>query len=367
MGGSRVPRVRAGHPGSWGEPPDPRRPKEERANSLPTPLILHSPGLASGTLKTQGAKPPSRCRQSMGKKPKGDQGSSKKSKQDTPPDPLIEPQVAELTAFLRREKLTPNDRAKLCPPKWPRVPDELLPYVESASLSTLAEVLKAHPRLFWHPLVEGQVWHLVEYLSPFHDEATYQSARNALHRLIEAWVQGFWGSGWTLKSQGQRGRKVSPGRTTHNFSLLTQYQELLGLFKRQEVRKAEGESDDQWVNRLCGIIRRVWTKSSISKTMDLRHLPKAMPTKLATKLAKALLKAKPTKSSQRIEVPKIKTIALPEDKVRAWAREASERQAEAPIRDQLAYSLLGHHWNLRADQVRGRIQAARDLLKAVRQ
>jgi hypothetical protein len=80
---------------------------------------------------------------------------------DSISDPLIAPRIAALSAQLRAGKLPPEDRAKPYSGIWPRVPDGLLPFIKSPSLEKLAEVLKAHPGLYWHPLIVRQVWQLV--------------------------------------------------------------------------------------------------------------------------------------------------------------------------------------------------------------
>jgi hypothetical protein len=54
---------------------------------------------------------------------------------------------------------------------WPRLPPELLPFVQSLKLSMLTDILKAHPWLYWHPLVFRQITYLRRL---HHDEAEWQ-------------------------------------------------------------------------------------------------------------------------------------------------------------------------------------------------
>lgn len=69
------------------------------------------------------------------------------------PDPLIHPMISKLAALVQSGKVTAEDLAKPFSVKWPGIPPELLPFVQSPNLSTLAEVLTSHPRFCWHPLV----------------------------------------------------------------------------------------------------------------------------------------------------------------------------------------------------------------------
>lgn len=79
---------------------------------------------------------------------------------DPTADPLIAPRISTLSAQLKAGKLTPEDQARSYAGIWPLVPKGLRPFIESPSLEKLAEVLKAHPRLYWHPLVARQMFHL---------------------------------------------------------------------------------------------------------------------------------------------------------------------------------------------------------------
>ncbi len=83
--------------------------------------------------------------------------------------------------------MTPEDRDKPYSGIWPQVPDGLLPFIESPSLEKLAKVLKAHPRLYWHPLVAAQMRHLLR-LRP--DADKWDVASQHLRALAEAHVNG---------------------------------------------------------------------------------------------------------------------------------------------------------------------------------
>ncbi len=100
----------------------------------------------------------------MGKKP-----ATKRSKAESKPeppaestaDPFIEPFLLKISALLRSEKLTSEEMAK--PLKWTwssSVPKELVPFLEWPSLDNLVPLVKAHPWLYWHPLVYRQISYL---------------------------------------------------------------------------------------------------------------------------------------------------------------------------------------------------------------
>lgn len=106
---------------------------------------------------------------------------------DPTSDPLIAPRVYALAAQLKAGKLTAEDRAKPYSGIWPRVPDGLLPFIESPSLKKLAEALRTNPRLYWHPLVARQIMHL---LTLSRDPEKWDVVSQHLRALVEAYVNG---------------------------------------------------------------------------------------------------------------------------------------------------------------------------------
>lgn len=110
---------------------------------------------------------------------------------DPTSDPLIAPRISKLSAQLKAGKLTPEERAKPYPVKLSTIPDALLPFIESPRLEKLAEVLKAHPRLYWHPLVARQILHLLRLVSESGKDAPQGGAAVTwLKALAEAHVNG---------------------------------------------------------------------------------------------------------------------------------------------------------------------------------
>lgn len=276
----------------------------------------------------------------------GTKAKHRKPRQSTPADPLIDPALLKIAELYQSGRLTPREMASPLTRTWPSVPPELEPFLKSPSLRELEQVLRKNPEFFWHPRMESQFWHLKDFvrvvdgfiLSGF----PHERADRALGALVQAWVQRFLGPDW--KPKGRRGRKaisiVSKGL------LLGDYRRLLNLFKRHQVRRARGESDEQWVERLCPIIRQVCTESVTSGVVLLSQGSKAKQVIPTPAYVKALLRAYPT-------------LVPPEDKVREWAEEAVRDRVERAIPSRLAYSIAGHDWNLTVDQVRGRVHIAR--------
>ncbi len=228
-----------------------------------------------------------------------------------------------------------------------------------AQVEPLAHLLAEHPTLIGHPLVYRQVAHL-KWLRRVPDEAdmaegfaspydycppagTRQAAQKGFRALVEAWVQGMVGKAWALKPPpGTRGRKRTLEDIDLDFQLLLDYDDVLTQLRRTPVRPGKGESKEDWAARLCDIVRRAWDESGLDKEYHSEPLPPgALPEEVLT---------------MRIETRKL---PLPEAEVRAWVEEACELASEGPIRDRLAYALVGYRCGLRPDQVRGRIQTAR--------
>lgn len=267
-----------------------------------------------------------------------------------PDQMLIEPSLSKIASLVNQGALTPADMAKPVTTTWPsRLPPELLPFLTSLDLGQLAEAVKVHPSLLWHPLVQRQVWHLQRLLkeaAPWYDDDAYKSAHSALRRLIEAWVQGVLRGRWRLTPLGRRGRKVSVEDLASRYQLLQDYEEVLVLLRREKnVRPHRGESETAWSARLGDIIKRVWANSSLANKYTTETPAGADPLDLFQVTLKT------------------ETLSLPPALVKQWVAEVTDRAAEGAIRDQIAYRLLGYRPRLTADQVRGRIDSARKLDK----
>jgi hypothetical protein len=148
---------------------------------------------------------------------------------DPTPDPLIHPMISKMAALVQSGKATPEDLAKPFSVKWPGIPPELLPFVQSPNLSTLAEVLTSHPRFYWHPLVCCQMLRLLRLRhdeeewqrlgwGPQYDEEGYHwppaevtDVNQWLERLVKAHVSGLFPDKWLqwTRQPKRRGRKSS--------------------------------------------------------------------------------------------------------------------------------------------------------------
>lgn len=218
-----------------------------------------------------------------------------------------------------------------------------------APADALAKLLADDPVLIGHPFVFRQFLHLrrlrrltdeadlaagfstnSEYVPP---AGTRRGAEQALQKLVEAWVLGALGQGWSVKPPPKRrGRKRTIEDITDDFFLLGKYEEVLRRLRRDPVRQSNGESREQWVARLCDLVQRAWEESGVSRDLD-------------------------TLDGRIIGT----TLPLPTEQAKAWVEEALAEAGWATIRDRLAYAMVGYRWELTPDQVRARVRSARQL------
>jgi hypothetical protein len=246
--------------------------------------------------------------------------------------------------------------------------DAVEQWIRTGSLIQLGELLQYHPTLIGHPAVFNQLEYLHRlawtwdtgdleaFRQPPEDDAppagTRKAAGDALRGLLERFVQGLLWPGWRLVPPRNR-----PGRRPSNpigdsVRLLSEYEDLLALLRQQVHRpRRRGPLSPKeraaWEPQLAAAISKVWQTAETSKEYDIATtLPADFPSlPLLTQLEQM-----ETLVSVRL---------LPPEKVRAWAHEVAEMATEGPIRDRIAYELLGYSWGLTKHQVRGRIQAAR--------
>jgi hypothetical protein len=208
---------------------------------------------------------------------------------DPAANPIIAPNISTLSAQLKAGKLSPEDRAKPYSGIWPRVPDGLLPFIESPSLEKLAEVLKAHPRLYWHPLVARQMIHLLR-LS--RDPEEWDVAARHLRALAEAHVNGMrlgkrigWGA--LRKKPGPKGGIKNPhpampwDEWIDTATLEREFRTLNKLF-RVKLKKAGGPFTgliDEVKGRYRQLVLEVLKDSDIEWTALGYSVPKSEGTK----------------------------------------------------------------------------------------
>ena len=208
----------------------------------------------------------------------------------------------------------------------------------------LTQLISQNPDLIIHPSIYHQMSRLrwlrgipdegedgcipdVDYRPP---RGTRQAAQDSFLALVEAWVHGMLGQKWSLRPpKKSAGRRRTYEDREHDFYLLETYEDLVGRLRQVTVRRAKTESKEKWFTRLCDTIQLVWRECIL--------LPHEIPP--------GGTEWKPTRP--------------PRERIRAWANEAIERSNEGPIRDSLAYTMIGYGFTLTPDQVRGRIQTAR--------
>lgn len=224
-----------------------------------------------------------------------------------------------------------------------------------AEPAALAALLADDPLLIGHPLVYRQLVRL-RWLRTVLDEADIElgfstprdyipppgirlAADDALRALTEEWVRGVLGKNWSLKLPAKRrGRKQTLASLVKAFDPLAQYENVLEKLNQHSVRRAKGESEEVWTQRLAGVLRVVWRECFYSVEAGPQASDSGDPFDVAL--------------VYRVD-------PLPEERAEKWAKEAVELAAEGAIRDRLAYRMIGYHPNLTPDTVRGRIQAAR--------
>src|SRR5262245_1350121 len=260
---------------------------------------------------------------------------------------------------LEKRKIDPHDTSRERITAWLR---------GGARFDELGRLLSDLPILVWHPLVQTQLRRLWMFPSSEKDRllafwAFFASgssadagsppgrrvARNELRKIVELWVQGVLGSGWSLKPPGWSLKpppeRPGPKRTTRDISwdyfLKASYDEILGRLKQHDpIRPTQAESTDGWLHRLCQIISNVWQDSSLSSDTSYEAHASAPD---------------PWFDILGVE----RQIPVPVESVKRWALEMRDLEAEGPIRDRLAYRMIADRWNLTPHYVRGRVQAAR--------
>jgi len=191
-----------------------------------------------------------------------------------------------------------------------------------------------------------------------HDEAaplpwgTCKAAAQVLEQLASAVVSGlFQKPGWRVVPPVKRGR---PGRTLSEISeasmILGDYEELLEYLRerKQDLKRAKGESKDRWETRLAQLIRRAWTESGIG--IEGRTVPSEPVS------ARVQDQADPFDIFGNDVIEHV-PLPLPDEEAENCARAAAgERSASL---DHIAYFLVGYLWKKEPRTIRHYVEIAR--------
>lgn len=150
--------------------------------------------------------------------------------------------------------------------------------------------------------------------------------------------------GWSLKPPpGRPGRKRDEYDESLDDELRVGADYLKESLQARLLRRAERESENQRIRRVAALVRQVWEKSPFAQGLD-----DPQPKELGVSVDDTGIRWK--------EIP-----PPPENEVMKWVREAFERRTETgrSIQSRLTWKMLGYRYELREDQVRGRLEALR--------
>jgi hypothetical protein len=287
------------------------------------------------------------------------------------PPVLLFPALAKIARAARAGVAVPLPRGSTLRVSWSQEARKAVEqWLCDGNLAQLGEALQRHPFLIGHPAVFKQLKHL-HWLSRTLDAGAYKevdatapddvppagtrlAAREALRLLLERLAQGLLVSGWRLVPPGRRPGRRPVMSTRESVRLLSEYEDLLSLLRREVVRPTgrgrwSPKTAPAWEQELSSVIRRVWEAADTSMDCSTEIVPGApagvhsLPPVEQLEYMRTVFSVRP----------------LPTQKIRVLAHEAVELAAAGPIRDHIARALLGHSWGLTVGQVRGRIAAAR--------
>ena len=254
-------------------------------------------------------------------------------------NPLVPARVYEWADAYEEGELPEDARIK---PGRRYTVREILPWLTSrGDFTVLCGMIKANPDLLVHPVVWRTVQHLREGILKGSDSVSEQASVTLL-QLIEHWVRGML-PGYSLKSPLKpRGPKVDVGELQWQDRLVKDYEHLLAALRKDKVMRNSRENDEAWHKRLEKVLLKVYND----------WIPPAAPTSRRRKV-------KPGPSDPLdFVIPDFHKPPTPSE-IEAWLNDPNVALGIDVYRDYLAYHLLGHQYNLRHTQVRGRIQEHR--------
>jgi len=237
--------------------------------------------------------------------------------------------------------------------------------LKRGDIEELAQLLQNQPYAIAHPVVFRQIAHLSELLrmtgaeelpylyeigasidpdEPILPAGAKQAAREALQRLVSAWVRGVL-PGHTVervKSPKRRGRKRKMSEWEAEDSLM-EFNDLYDELKKYpstSFSRKDGETQESLIARTAELVQELHMKSQYSHEsyVDPNH-PKYDPSDRWNPVA-TFTKQKPLPPEVAMQVA-------------SWAVQKRDVR-----RGDLVYGLLAHHWNWSFDRVRHLVERA---------
>jgi len=277
-------------------------------------------------------------------------------------DALLSPLAKKVAGLLRAGKsVHPAQQAKWSPSLALLIHERVLDWLRTGDANHLVVLLQEYPGALAHPVVISslrKMRHLAARLEvaeltgeaeldgEFFPPKTCRAAQETLLLIASALVSGVIGDEWQLKPRPQkRGR---PKRTLEGviqaYDVLSDYEQVLTFLKKSEVKRTKGESEKQWRNRLKEIVRHAWAKTIGRVVTGSEPLGPG----------EGFLHSKPIYLA----------LELPEKTLERCLREAVEAAGDRlPMRDVIAYHLVGQRWSLKPSSVKHWVEVARDLDK----
>jgi len=277
-------------------------------------------------------------------------------------DALLSPLAKKDAGLLRAGgSIPPAQRVNWSPNLALLIHEGVSAWLRTGDPSHLIVLLKKYPEAVAHPAVATSLRRMrllmgklevaelteeAELDGEFFSPKTCRAAHETLLSVASALVSAVVGDGWQLKPRPQkRGR---PKRTIEDvgyaYFVLSQYERVLAFLQKSEVRRTKRESENQWRNRLKEIVRHAWAET----------------------IGVVETGSEPPGPGEGLLDSKIIYLALelPEKTLERCLRKAVEAAGDGlPMRDVIAYHLVGQRWSLKPSSVKHWVEVARDLDK----
>ena len=192
---------------------------------------------------------------------------------------------------------------------------------------------------------------------------TCKLAGELLEQIGSAVVTGlFQESGWSVQPPTRRGRpKLSSGRIADAIYVYDGYKHVLKCLQVHQAafKRTKGESQTQWLQRLPGLIQRVWVERS-RREPGVTRLDPVSP-------GAVLLRHQHDRGALFDHFPFVEPPPLPKQVINACLNAAVKRKDEArPYLDFIAHSLVGYSWGLTPRQAQSYVEIAQKELRGNR-